>query len=123
LDELSSRPQVFIARPNGTAIVDLESGKVDALTDAPMGTDLVHAGRPGLYGISLRKTTPQSGTLTLQWLSGEIALKAECHHRPDGWALSPDGRHLAIAYFPADQVEIIDLVEKKLVSTLKLPKW
>src|SRR5690606_8626996 len=66
LDELSSRPQVFIARPNGTAIVDLESGKVDALTDAPMGTDLVHAGRPGLYGISLRKTTPQSGTLTLQ---------------------------------------------------------
>ncbi len=123
LDELSSRPQIFIARPEGTTVLDLESGKIDELTDAPEGTDLKHAGRPGLYGVTLRKTSPQSGTLTLQWLSGEIALRAECHHRPDGWALSPDGRYLAIAYYPADQVEVIDLIERKLVSTLKTPKW
>jgi WD40 repeat protein len=73
--------------------------------------------------VSYRRTTPQSGELVLQWITGEIALRARCQHRPDGFALSPDGRYLAIAYYPADQVEVIDLQAQQLVSTLKLPKW
>lgn len=121
--ELVGRPQLFLARPEGTGVLDLESGKIDTLTGTPAGTNIQHSGRPGLYGVSFRTTTPQSGELVLQWISGEVALRAECHHRPDGWALSPDGRYLAIAYYPADQLEVIDLQEEKLVSTVKLPKW
>lgn len=123
LVELEDRPQVFIARPEGTGVLDLESGKIDTLTNTTAGTDIQHSGRPGLYGVSFRTTEPQSGDLVLQWISGEVALTAKCHHRPDGWALSPDGRYLAIAYYPAEQLEVLDLREEKLVSTLKLPKW
>jgi WD40 repeat protein len=121
--ELLDRPQVFIARPEGTGVLDVESGKIDTLTHTPPGTNIEHTGRPGLYGVSYRRTTPQSGELVLQWITGEIALRARCQHRPDGFALSPDGRYLAIAYYPADQVEVIDLQAQQLVSTLKLPKW
>lgn len=121
--ELEDRPQVFITRPEGTGVLDLESGKIDTLTNTTAGTDIQHAGRPGLYGVSFRTTSPQSGHLILQWITGEVALTAQCHHRPDGWALSPDGRYLAIAYYPAEQLEVLDLKEEKLVSTLKLPKW
>jgi sugar lactone lactonase YvrE len=121
--ELLDRPQVFIARPEGTGVLDVESGKIDTLTHTPPGTNIEHTGRPGLYGVSYRRTTPQSGELVLQWITGEIALRARCQHRPDGFALSPDGRYLAIAYYPADQVEVIDLQAQQLVSTLKLPNW
>jgi WD40 repeat protein len=121
--ELEDRPQVFITRPEGTGVLDLESGKVDTLTNTPAGTDIEHTGRPGLYGVTFRTTTPQSGQLVLQWISGEVALRARCEQRPDGFALSPDGRYLALAYYPAEQVEVLDLKEEKVVSTLKLPKW
>lgn len=121
--ELEDRPQAFIARPEGTGVLDLESGKIDTLTNTQAGTDIQHSGRPGLYGVTFRSTTPQSGELVLQWISGEVALRARCEHRPDGWALSPDGRYLAIAYYPAEHVEVLDLKEEKVVSTLKLPKW
>lgn len=121
--ELEDRPQIFITRPEGTGVLDLESGKIDALTNTSAGTDIDHSGRPGLYGMTFRTTTPQSGQLVLQWISGEVALRAQCEHRPDGWALSPDGRYLAIAYYPAEHVEILDLQEETVVSTVKLPKW
>jgi WD40 repeat protein len=121
--ELNDPPQLFLTRPQQTSVVDLSSGKIEALVDTPPGTDIAHSGRPGLYGVSYRSTNPQSGLLVLQWLSGEIALRAACAHRPDAWALSPDGKYLAISYYPADHVEVIDLQNKTLVSTLTLPKW
>ena len=123
LAELRERPQVFVARPKGTSVLDLDSGKFDSLDDTPPGTDIAHSGRTGLYGISYRETSPQSGLLMLQWLTGEIALKAACSHRPDGWALSPDGRYIVISYYPAAVAEVIDLQNKELVSTIPLPQW
>lgn len=123
LVEIPGRAQLLITRPEGTGVLDLSSGRIDDLEDTPAGTDIAHASRPGLYGVSHRRTQPQSGTLVLQWLSGEVALRAECRERPDAWALSPSGRHLAISYYPSNHVEIIDLREQTLTSTVALPRW
>jgi len=121
--ELNDPPQLFLTRPHGTSVVDLSSGRIESLAESAPGTDIAHSGRPGLYGVSYRSTNPQSGMLVLQWLSGEIAFRAACAHRPDAWALSPDGKHLAISYYPANHVEIVDLQNRTLVGTLPLPKW
>src|SRR5690606_20998427 len=119
--ELSDPPQLFFTRPRETSVVDLSSGRIESLAESAPDTDIAHSGRPGLYGVSYRSTNPQSGMLVLQWLSGEIALKAACAHRPDAWALSPDGKDVAGSDYPADHVEGIDVQNKALVGTLQLP--
>lgn len=123
MTEITERPQLVVARPTGTTLLDLESGKFDVIESVPPGNGVQHTGRPGLYGISHRKITPQSGTVLFQWVSGEVAAKLHCDNRPDDWVLTPDGRFLAISYYPANHVEVLDLREGKLVGTMELPQW
>ncbi len=123
LEELKDRTQIVVARESGTSVLDLESGQFDPLSKVPPGTDASPTGIPGLYGISLRTTTPQSGTLTFEWLSQGVAATLVCDRRPDGWSMTRDGRWLAVSYYPGEAVEVLDLKEQKLAATLPLPKW
>lgn len=123
MPEITERPQLIVARPTGTSVLDLESGQFDFLEYIPPGNGVAHTGRTGLYGISYRKINPQSGEIRFQWINGDIAAVLECSHRPDEWAMTSDGRYLAVSYYPADQVEILDLRERKLIGQVNLPKW
>jgi WD40 repeat protein len=103
--------------------LDLESGRFDPIEYIPPGTEIEWTGRSGLYGISYRRINPQSGELRFQWINGDVAAILECEQRPDDWALSPDGRYLAVSYYPVDHVEVLDLKERVVVSKIPLPRW
>jgi WD40 repeat protein len=91
--------------------------------------------RPGLIGLSDRSIHPQSGTLTFWWVSAigspdrspaieaRLAMHLSCAERPDDWALSNDGRLLAIAYYPSNSVELIDLERREVTLRLPAPEW
>jgi len=121
--EVPGRPQVVVTRPSGTSVLDLESGKFDPLSLVPAGNGIEHSGRFGLYGVSFRKTEPQSGSLLLQWITGETAAELKCDHRPDDWALSTDGTTLALQYYPSNTVEVLDLKNLTQIASVDSPKW
>jgi len=123
LREATDRVQLIVTRESGTSLLDLESGKFDVLTQAPAGNVVDYSGRFGLYGFGNRSISPQSGTLQFRWLTGELAASFTCKERPDDWALSADGKTIAIQYYPSNQTQVVNLETKKIVTTVTSPKW
>ncbi len=123
LREATDHPQVVITRESATSILDLQSGNSDPLSSSPSGTGVQHSGRQGLYGISDRHTEPQSGSLILQWVTGELAAIFKCDERPDDWALSADGKTIALQYYPSNKTQVIDLLHRRLLLEVASPRW
>lgn len=120
---------------NVPLLIDLALGTFSPAPELPVGGGLRTAERPGLFGIVERLTDPQSGTLSFWWiqlrtraegpksLDAQLALRLECAERPDDWALSKDGKLLAIAYYPSNRVELLDLDQRQVLLRLPAPKW
>ena len=116
-------------------LVDLERATFTPVLDLPPGDGLRHSERPGLFGITLRVLEPQSGNLSLWWISlsraadgsaaldVRLALRLSCRERPDDWALSKDGKLLALAYYPSNVVELLDLEQRRVLLRLPAPEW
>ncbi len=123
LDELSERPQVVVVRENGNSVLDLLSGRFDPLDDIGPSNGAQRSRRFGLYGTSLRRTEPQSGSLAFFWLTGDLSMKLDCSERPEDWDLSADGKWLALSFYPSNETHLIDLAAKKVVGQFENPKW
>jgi len=123
LKEILPRPSLLISRETGIAVLDLESGHFDVLKDLPAGNFIQQTGRLGLYASVFRHISPQSGELSLHWLSGESALTAHCDERPDDLSLSADGKWLALAFYPSGTAQLIDLETERLILEHPMPKY
>lgn len=123
IKEIRERSQLLISRESGASLLDLQSGRFDALTDIPAGNGVSQTATFGLYETSIRRIDPQSGQLSFYWLDGSLALRADCRERPEGVSLSRDGKWLAVSYYPADIAQVLDLERKELIAEFNMPRF
>jgi WD40 repeat protein len=117
---------VFIIRDQGLSTLNLSTGKIITVLGLDGGDQIEELAPPGLFALSNRRIEPQSGTVTLVWMDGGApteALRILSDERPDGVALSSDGRYLALNVYPSNYVYLTDLVARRLVHRLSPPQW
>lgn len=123
LQESVERPQVLITRDNSTSLLDLESGQIELLPDAPAGFFIADSGRAGLYGVLGRSKEPDVGRLTLQWISGELGLAVDAPGGFGSFSLSSDGTMLALRRLQEEKVDVLDLKKGKLLLSTEGPRY
>lgn len=117
--------RILVARASGLVQWDPAASSWVAFDDGLGGDGLVEL--PGAQlAVLERRTQPQSGSVSVlaEGARGpEVVLTIQAAERPDGVALSRDGRFLVIATYPCECAYVLDLAEARLVRSVPMPKW
>jgi YVTN family beta-propeller protein len=101
------------------SVIDLNSLKV--VDDIKIGVSLIHglALRPD--GKLLFVTVESDHTLRLvDTTNGEIKATIKLTGRPNECAVTPDGKYVAVPIRDGDSVDIVDVLQQKVVKTLPI---
>lgn len=121
-----NEPLVLEIDEKGHHLLDLEQGTVTELDSAPGW--VVRTSESGrLLGSMLANIQTQLSTLRFARPTPRPSLEPLLHlvlaERADDWVLTRDERRLALLFYPSNQIEIIDLVEQRVVRVLDAPEY
>ena len=125
---VGERPlRVLVQRESGVVIYDLEGSGPARGVALPAGNLVRATTFPALYGFAKREIPSHTGSLSLLWVaedgSAAPAFDLVMSERPDAWALSTDGRFLAVNYYPSNLTQLLDLERSSLVAEIESPTW
>lgn len=101
------------------SVIDLNSLKV--VNDISIGATLIHglAVRPD--GRVLFVTVESDHTLRIvDTITGDIKAKIKLTGRPNECAVTPDGKYVAVPIRDGDSVDIVDVMQQKVVKVLPI---
>src|SRR5271170_7859165 len=113
--------RLYVGNSNGesVSVIDLNSLKV--VDDIQIGATLIHglALRPD--GKLLFVTVESDHTLRLvDTTTGETKATIKLTGRPNECAVTPDGRYVAVPIRDGDSVDIVDVMQQKVVKVLPI---
>lgn len=125
---VGERPlRVLVQRESGVVIYELDGSGPPRGVALPAGNLVRATTFQSLYGFADREVPSQTGSLSLQWLAengtSAPAFDLRMSERPDAWALSTDGRRLAINYYPSNLTHLLDLERLLLLAEIESPTW
>ncbi len=121
-----NEPLVLEIDERGHHLLDLREGTVTELDAAPAW--VVRTSESGrLLGSMLAQVPAQVSMLRFARPTSRPSLEPLLHivlaERADDWVLSRDERWLALLFYPSNQIELIDLVEQRVVRVLDAPEY
>lgn len=122
-DESTLGALVIQAGEGATQLLDPTSGQtVRQLTEDP-AWDLRWTAQREFLGAVQSAIPAQTSTLSFYSPDATLAMQLSSRERIDDWALSADGKLLAVTYYPSNSVEVIDLPGGKVLYTAGVPQY
>src|SRR6202453_2982144 len=113
--------RLYVGNSNGesVSVIDLNSLKV--VDDIKIGAPLIHGLALLPDGKLLFVTVESDHTLRLvDTTTGETKSTIKLTGRPNECAVTPDGRYVAVPIRDGDSVDIVDVLQKKVVKVLPI---
>ncbi len=115
-----SPPSILVATKDAIALLDPSSGARQTLVQDRGAYHMKWSDDKKILMASLADIPGQTSTLEFFQASEkrralETILSLTFDERVDGFDLSPDGRRLAVSYYPSDSVEMLDLRDGRLL--------
>jgi YVTN family beta-propeller protein len=113
--------RLYVDNSNGesVSVIDLNSLKV--VDDIKIGATLIHGLALGADGNLLFVTVESDHTLRLvDTRTGQTKATIKLSGRPNECAVTPDGRYVAVPIRDGDSVDIVDVMQKKVVKVLPI---
>ena len=113
--------RLYVDNSNGesVSVIDLNSLKV--VDDIKIGATLIHGLALGADGNLLFVTVESDHTLRLvDTRTGQAKATIKLSGRPNECAVTPDGRYVAVPIRDGDSVDIVDVMQKKVVKVLPI---
>jgi YVTN family beta-propeller protein len=113
--------RLYVGNSNGesVSVIDLNSLKV--VDDIKIGAPLIHGLALLPDGKLLFVTVESDHTLRLvDTRTGETKATIKLTGRPNECAVTPDGRYVAVPIRDGDSVDIVDVMQKKVVKVLPI---
>ena len=113
--------RLYVGNSNGetVSVIDLNSLKV--VDDIKIGATLIHGLALIPDGKLLFVTVESDHTLRLvDTTTGETKATIKLTGRPNECAVTPDGRYVAVPIRDGDSVDIVDVMQKKVVKVLPI---
>ncbi len=120
------RPVVLEVSDRGHVLLDVAGGTVVPLDDAS-GWALRLSQSERFVGSAVARLPAQTSSLRFARPVAkpglEPVLTLELSERADDWVLVRGERVLALLYYPSEQIELLDLVERRVMGVLPAPKY
>ena len=113
--------RLYVDNSNGesVSVIDLNSLKV--VDDIKIGATLIHGLALGPDGNLLFVTVESDHTLRLiDTRTGQTKATIKLSGRPNECAVTPDGRYVAVPIRDGDSVDIVDVMQQKVVKVLPI---
>lgn len=113
--------RLYVDNSNGesVSVIDLNSLKV--VDDIKIGATLIHGLALGPDGNLLFVTVESDHTLRLiDTRTGQTKATIKLSGRPNECAVTPDGRYVAVPIRDGDRVDIVDVMQQKVVKVLPI---
>lgn len=106
-----------------TRLLDPSTGQEVRKLGADAAWDLRWAAQYAVLGAVHSAIPAQTSSLSFYAPDASLVMQLSSRERIDDWALSADGRLLAVTYYPSNSVEVIDLPGGKVLYTAGAPQY
>lgn len=122
-DESPLGALVIYAGDHALRLLDPETGAVKREIAQSFAWDLRWTRHQEILGATYARIPAQTSALNFFDSQGALLLTLESKERIEDWALSANGKLLAVAYYPSNSVELIDLEAGDVRFTAGTPEY
>ncbi|MGE0326888.1 MAG: WD40 repeat domain-containing protein [Polyangiaceae bacterium] len=114
---------VIFAGDHSLQLLDPSSGEVKKEIAQTVACELRWTRNHELLGAAYARIPAQTSALSFFDQQGTLLLTLESKERVEDWALSADGKLMAVTYYPSNSVELIDLEAGAVRFTAGTPEY
>ncbi|MCA9640105.1 MAG: hypothetical protein KC492_05395, partial [Myxococcales bacterium] len=114
---------VIFAGDHSLQLLDPKSGEVKREIAQSFAWDLRWTRNHEVLGATYARIPAQTSALSFFDAKGSLLLTLEGKERIEDWALSADGKLMAVTYYPSNSVELIDLEAGAVRFTAGTPQY